>query len=91
MVILEQHDVRIFQLLNSANSGSVGSTLSSLQVYSKYHVTKLKNEDFNEYIYKFISSIVKRLVKYSFNREMNDTRIKREKILLPITTRKNLT
>ena len=52
-------------------------------------ITKLKNDHFNAYVYKFISSIVKRLgVKYSFNREINDTRIKREKILLPINHKK---
>ena len=36
-------------------------------------------------VYKFISVILGRMKeKYSFNREINDTRIKREKILLPI-------
>ncbi|AZZ59738.1 hypothetical protein AWB57_00195 [Riemerella anatipestifer] len=36
-------------------------------------------------MYLFISSLSKRLSeKYSFNREINDTRIQREKILLPI-------
>lgn len=36
-------------------------------------------------VYKFISVILERLEeKYSFNREINDIRIKREKLLLPI-------
>ena len=49
------------------------------------HVTKLENNDFDKYTNLFLSSVVSRLgEKYSFNREMNDTRIKKEKILLPI-------
>lgn len=81
------NNVRIFKnCLTIANSGSVGS--SFYQPYSfvaSDHVTKLKNSDFNRSVYLFIASIVSRLgIKYSFNREMNDTRIKREKILLPI-------
>lgn len=86
-----KNGVRIFSYcLTLANSGSVGSTFyQPFKFIASDHVTKLKNEDFNQYIYKFISSIVKRLgVKYSFNREMNDTRIKREKILLPINEKK---
>jgi hypothetical protein len=83
--------VRIFSnCLTLANSGSIGSIFyQPFKFIASDHVTKLKNENFNKYVYKFISSIVKRLgVKYSFNREMNDTRIKREKILLPINHKK---
>jgi len=79
--------VRIFSdCLTIANSGSVGACFyQPFEFVASDHVTQLKNEDFNPYTYKFISSIVRRLgVKYSFNREMNDTRIKKEKILLPI-------
>ena len=72
--------------LTIANSGSVGSTF-----YHKYefvasdHVTQLKNVDFNEYIYLFLLPIISRLEeKYSFNREINDTRINKEVLLLPI-------
>lgn len=78
--------VRIFSdCLTIANSGSVGACFyQPFEFVASDHVTKLKNENLNEYSYKFISSLVKRLgVKYSFNREMNDTRIKKEKILLP--------
>ena len=79
--------VRIFSdCLTIANSGSVGACFyQPFKFVASDHVTKLKNEKLNEYSYKFISTIVQRLgVKYSFNREMNDTRIKKEKILLPI-------
>lgn len=87
-----KNGVRIFSdCLTLANSGSVGSTFyQPFNFIASDHVTQLKNEKFNEYVYKFISSIVKRLgEKYSFNREMNDTRIKREKILLPINKKQN--
>ena len=71
--------------LSVANSGSVGSCF-----YHKYeyiasdHITALTCENVNENIYKFMATIIKRLEKkYSFNREINDTRISREKIFLP--------
>lgn len=72
--------------LSIANSGSVGSCF-----YHKYeyiasdHITTLTCKNVDENIYKFMSTIVKRLEsKYSFNREINDTRISREKLILPI-------
>ena len=72
--------------LSIANSGSVGSCF-----YHKYeyiasdHITTLTCKNADENIYKFMSTIVKRLEsKYSFNREINDTRISREKLILPI-------
>ena len=83
--------VRFFsECLTIANSGSVGACFyQPFKFVASDHVTKLKNDNLNEYSYKFISSIVKRLgIKYSFNREMNDTRIKKEKILLPVNEKK---
>lgn len=72
--------------LTVANSGSVGSCF-----YHKYefiasdHVTHLKNDNFDKYIYLFIAPIIQRLEeKYSFNREISDKRLKKEKLLLPI-------
>lgn len=72
--------------LSLANSGSVGSCF-----YHKYefvasgHITHLKNDSLNEFSYLFISALLSRLSeKYNFNREINDKRIKREKVLLPI-------
>ena len=44
----------------------------------------LQNNTLNKYIYLFLSSMLSRLnEKYSFNREINDTRLSKEKILLP--------
>lgn len=72
--------------LSLANSGSVGSCF-----YHKYeyiasdHITTLTLEYEDEYVYKFMSTIISRLEeKYSFNREINDKRISREKLFLPI-------
>lgn len=80
--------VRIFEnCLTLANSGSVGSTFYHHYPFvASDHVTHLKNDNFNKYIYLFIASIIKRLEsKYNFNREINDTRLKNEVILLPLT------
>ena len=72
--------------LSLANSGSVGSCF-----YHKYeyiasdHITALTSDYADEYVYKFMSTIISRLEeKYSFNREINDKRISREKLFLPI-------
>lgn len=78
--------VRTFKnVLTLANSGSVGSTFYQFYEFiASDHVTALKSEEADKYAYLFLASIVKRLEeKYSFNREINDTRIKREKIILP--------
>lgn len=81
-------NVRIFEnCLTIANSGSVGSTFfQPFKVIASDHVTKLQSTGFNKYIYLFLATVVSRIsFKYSFNREINDMRIKKEKILLPIT------
>lgn len=75
-------NVRVFEnCITLANSGSVGTCFfQPFQLVASDHVTKLKNEKFNKYIYLFIANMVSRLSeKYSFNREINDIRIKREK------------
>lgn len=80
-------NVRIFKnCLTIANSGSVGATFfQSFPFVASDHITKLENKDFSKYIYLFIATVTKRLdEKYSFNREINDSRLQKEKILLPI-------
>ncbi|WP_193221040.1 restriction endonuclease subunit S [Aliarcobacter butzleri] len=84
-------DVRIFSdCLTIANSGSVGA--SFYQPYNfvgSDHITHLKKENMNKYVYIFISTLTNRFSeKYNFNREINDKRISREKIMLPINDRK---
>ena len=78
--------IRKFEdVLTLANSGSVGSTFyQQFEFVASDHVTALKSDNADKYAYLFLSTVVKRLEeKYSFNREINDTRIKREKIILP--------
>ena len=79
--------VRIFNdCITLANSGSVGTAFyHPYSFVASDHVTKLKNPGFNKYIYLFIATIANRLSeKYSFNREINDKRLGREKIMLPV-------
>lgn len=82
-----KNNVRIFSnCLTLANSGSVGATFfQPFSFVASDHVTKLENEKFDKYIYLFITNLISRFSeKYGFNREINDTRIKKEKVLLPI-------
>ncbi len=86
-------NVRIFSnCISLANSGSVGSSFyEPFSFVASDHVTHLKNERYNKYHYLFIASIMNRLSqKYNFNREINDNRISREKIMLPIDAEGNL-
>ena len=78
--------VRRFEnCLTLANSGSVGSVFfHSYEFVASDHITKLKREGLDKYAYLFMIPIINRLSeKYGFNREINDERIKREKIILP--------
>ena len=84
-------NVRVFSnCLTIANSGSVGETFyQPFAVIASDHVTKLENKELNSYTYLFLSTVSKRLSeKYSFNREINDNRIQKEKILLPVNSKK---
>lgn len=80
-------NVRIFSnCLTIANSGSVGASFyQPYKFVGSDHITHLKNEGMSKYVYMFISSLTNRFSeKYNFNREINDARISREKIMLPI-------
>ena len=79
--------VRIFaDCLTIANSGSVGATFyHPYSFVASDHVTSLVNNTFSKYTYLFIATIASRLSeKYSFNREIKDSRLQREKIMLPV-------
>ena len=69
-----------------ANSGSVGTAFyHCYEFIASDHVTALRSSRLNKYSYLFVATMVSRLQgKYSFNREINDLRINREKVLLPI-------
>lgn len=75
--------------LSLANSGSVGACFyQPFEFVASDHVTRLANPKFNKYVYLFLSGVVTRISsKYSFNREINDSRIKKEKILLPVNNK----
>ncbi len=72
--------------LTLANSGSVGKTFfHPYEFIASDHVTALKSTALNKYSYIFIATLVERFqAKYSFNREINDVRINKEKIVLPV-------
>lgn len=71
--------------LTLANSGSVGSCFYHEYEYiASDHVTTLTLDKADKYIYLFMSTIIQRLEeKYSFNREINDKRIRKERFILP--------
>lgn len=85
--ISNDYNIRKFNnSLTIANSGSVGSCFYHRYEYiASDHVTALILENKNENIHLFMSSIIKKIEeKYSFNREIKDERIKKEKIILPV-------
>ena len=86
-IIYDKQKMRKYiDCLSVANSGSVGSCFyEPFEFVASDHVTHLKSSVFNKYSYLFISNIINRWSeKYNFNREINDNRISREKIILPI-------
>ena len=86
--ISNSNRVRIFEnCLTLTNSGSVGTAFYHPYFFvASDHVTHLKQTSMNKYHYLFIASIISKIFpsKYSFNREINDKRIKTEKIMLPV-------
>ena len=81
-------DVRIFSdCLTLANSGSVGSCFyHPYQFVASDHVTALQRKGTDPDSYLALSMLVSRLgEKYNFNREINDIRISRERVMLPVT------
>ena len=80
-------DVRRFEnCLSLANSGSVGSCFyEPFEFVASDHITHLKNKERNKFQYLFEATLLNRLSeKYNFNREINDVRISKEIILLPV-------
>lgn len=77
--------------LTVANSGSVGKTFyHSYEFIASDHVTTLSSDKLNAYSYLFVSVLVQRLEeKYNFNREINDSRINVERIVLPVDSSGN--
>lgn len=79
---------RVFEdCISLANSGSVGKAFyEPFKFVASDHVTSLKNDRFNKLQYLFIaSSIEKQGSNFNFNREINDDRIKKMQMMLPVT------
>ena len=79
--------VRRFEnCLSLANSGSVGACFyEPFEFVASDHVTHLKNLERNKFQYLFEATLLNRLSeKYNFNREINDERISKEVIMLPL-------
>jgi len=86
--ISNDKDTRLFNnCLTIANSGSVGSSFyQPYEFIASDHITHLKNISMNRFVYLFIAAQTNGLSeKYNFNREINDTRISREKVMLPVS------
>ena len=86
--VSNEEKVRMFKdCITIANSGSVGASFYHPYTFvASDHVTQLKRSNCNKYIYLFLATISYRLSeKYSFNREINESRVKRERLLLPAT------
>lgn len=82
-----ENNIRKFSnCLTIANSGSAGSIFyHNYEFIASDHVTALINENLTKEHYMFLAACLSMIgEKYSFNRELSDTRIKREKIMLPI-------
>ena len=82
-----QKGVRKFRnCLTIANSGSVGSVFYHDYMFiASDHVTALLNPKLTKMQYLFIAGRMSKIgEKYSFNREITDVRIQREKIKLPV-------
>ncbi len=82
--------VRIYEDCLSVANGGVSAGFAFYHPYqfiATDHVTHFKGIGLNKYHYLFISTIIKNQMhsKYDFSREMSDPRLKREKIILPIT------
>ena len=82
----DRHIRKYENCITLANSGSVGTTFyHCYEFIASDHVTALQSSRLNKYSYLFVATMVSRLQeKYSFNREINDSRINKEKVLLPV-------
>lgn len=81
------HGTRVFKdCISLANSGSVGTAFyEPFSFVASDHVTSLKIENGSKFVYLFlVSAIEKQGSNFNFNREINDLRIKKMQVMLPI-------
>ncbi|MEO5288021.1 restriction endonuclease subunit S [Limosilactobacillus allomucosae] len=81
------HGTRIFSdCISLANSGSVGTAFyEPFKFVASDHVTSLRRKNTSKESYLFLSAMVeKQGVNFNFNREINDSRIKKMQLMLPV-------
>lgn len=73
--------------ISLANSGSVGTAFyEPFEFVASDHVTSLKREGTSKFVYLFlVTTIEKQGSNFNFNREINDARIKKMQVMLPVT------
>lgn len=78
---------RIFEnCISLANSGSVGVAFyEPFAFVASDHVTSLKRENTSKYVYLFFTAVLEQQKSnFDFNREINDLRIKKMRVMLPV-------
>ena len=79
--------VRVFHdCISLANSGSVGTAFyEPFRFVASDHVTSLKKYGASQYVYLFLVTMLeKQAGNFNFNREINDLRIRKMRVMLPI-------
>lgn len=73
--------------ISLANSGSVGTAFyEPFEFVASDHVTSLKREGTSKFVYLFLATTIERQgSNFNFNREINDARIKKVQVMLPVT------
>ena len=78
---------RVFEkCISLANSGSVGTAFyEPFAFVASDHVTSLKRENTSQYVYLFLTAVLEQQgSNFNFNREINDLRIRKMRIMLPV-------
>lgn len=81
------HGARVFKnCISLANSGSVGTAFyEPFSFVASDHITSLKMENGSKFVYLFLVAIIeKQSSNFNFNREINDLRIKKMQVMLPV-------
>ena len=81
------HGARVFKnCISLANSGSVGTAFyEPFSFVASDHITSLKMENGSKFVYLFLVAVIeKQSSNFNFNREINDLRIKKMQVMLPV-------
>lgn len=80
-------DARAFyDCISLANSGSVGKAFyEPFEYVASDHVTSLKRKESSKYLYLFLTTVIEyQRSNFNFNREINDSRIQKMQLMLPV-------